>query len=183
MYLLELLFENSEYNGDGSYRIRKMRNSRSIAKWTRMPNERAGRELLWLTVVALGGKKSINGTRILVENRKNRQFPLRVAYVLARHYPLDTPSRAYSELGSGVEVDTGGRVVTLKSEDISLVPSHVPARKLAIGKRHSAYFLLGYGAGYRPGPRREDFNFTNPLHRLTRFHSLLIPDAPARLPV
>ncbi len=176
---MELLFQNSAYNGDGGYRFRKLRNSRSIDKWTRLPNDRAGRELLLLASVALGGE----GAPVQVGERENRRLSLRVAYVLARHYPVDIPIRAYPEVGGGVEVDTGGRVVPLRSRELSLVPLPVPGRKLAVGKRISAYFLLGYGGGYRPGPRGEDFNFTDPLFRLRRFHSLLMPDAPLTNPV
>jgi len=73
------------------------------------------------------------------------------------------------------------RVIALRAKDLTLVPSHVPARKLNIGKRLSAYFFLAYG-GYRTGPRGEDFHFTDPLFRRTRFHSLLIPDAPLTHP-
>jgi len=183
MYLLEILFENSTYNGDGAYRFRKIRNSRSIAKWTRLPENKAGRELLLLAAVALGGEKYINAAPVSVERRENSPLPLRIGCILARHYPLDTLSRASPELAGGVEVDAGGRVVPLGSNDLSTFQLRVPARKLAVGKRFSAYFLLGYGGGYRPKPRRQDLGFTDPLHRLTRFHSLLMSDAPLTNPV
>ena len=87
-------------------------------------------------------------------------------------------------LGSGVDVDTCGHVVSLRAKDLSvLVPSHIPARKLNIGAKSSAYLLLAYGDGYRPGPRGEGFEFTDPLFRRTRFHSLLLQDAPLTHPV
>lgn len=103
--------------------------------------------------------------------------------MLARHYPLDVLSRGITVLGSGVDVDVGGRVVPLRTRDLSLVPSHIPARKLNIGVRPSAYLLLAYGGGYRPGPRGEDFEFTDPLFRRTRFHSLLLQNEPLTHPV
>ena len=87
-------------------------------------------------------------------------------------------------LGSGVDVDAAGHVVSLRAKDLSvLVPSHIPARKLNIGAKSSAYLLLAYGGGYRPGPRGEDFEFTDPLFRRTRFHSLLLENAPLTHPV
>jgi hypothetical protein len=181
MYLLELIFENSARNGDGGFRFRKRRNSRTIAKWTPLGNDKAGRELLTLITIGLGGDKYLNAVPVSAEVVGDRHRPLRVIHVLARHYPLDIQTRAVPLLGSGVDVDAGGQVVALRSGDLSLVTSHVPAKKLNIGKRLSAYFLLAYGGGYRPGPG-EDFHFTDPLFRRTRFHSLLMPDAPLTHP-
>ena len=103
--------------------------------------------------------------------------------MLARHHPLDVQNRGVTVLGSGVDVDAGGHVVSLRTRDLPLVPSHIPARKINIGTRPSAYLLLAYGGGYRPGPRGEDFEFTDPLFRRTRFHSLLLQNAPLTNPV
>ncbi|MBT3255666.1 MAG: hypothetical protein HN366_04290, partial [Deltaproteobacteria bacterium] len=104
--------------------------------------------------------------------------------MLARHHPLDIAQSGGTMLGSGVDVDAAGHVVSLRAKDLSvLVPSHIPARKLNIGKKSSAYLLLAYGGGYRSGPRGEDFEFTDPLFRRTRFHSLLTQDAPLTHPV
>ncbi|MCD6294859.1 MAG: hypothetical protein J7M20_08070, partial [Deltaproteobacteria bacterium] len=106
-----------------------------------------------------------------------------MAHVLARHHPLDILNRGITVLGSGVDVDAGGHVVSLRTGNLSLVPSHIPSRKLNIGAKSSAYLLLAYGGGYRPGPRGEDFEFTDPLFRRTRFHSLLLQNAPLTNPV
>ena len=183
MYLLELFFENSTRNGDGHFRFQKMRNSGTISKWTPLKNDKAGREILILITVGLGGEKYLNAVPVPTEVVGEDHRPLRVAHVLARHYPLDIQTRTLPLLGSGVDVDAGGHVVALRTKDLSLVPSHVPARKLNIGKRSSAYFFLAYGKVYRPGPEKEDFHFTDPLFRRTRFHSLLMPDAPLTNPV
>ncbi|EFK12213.1 radical SAM domain protein [delta proteobacterium NaphS2] len=182
MYLLKLVFENSAHSGDGCFNFRKKRNSRTIAKWTCVGNEKAGRELLMLITIGLGGEKYLNALPVSVALLRDRHRPLRVAYVLARHYPLDIQNRSIPVLGSGVEVDAAGRIVALRAKDLSFVSSHVPVKKLNIGKQLSAYFFLAYGGGYRPGPEGEDFSFTDPLFRRTRFHSLLIPDAPLTHP-
>ena len=183
MYLLELFFENSTRNGDGHFRFQKMRNRKTICKWTPLRNDKAGREILMLITVGLGGEKYLNAVPVLTEVVEKDHRPLRVAHVLARHYPLDIQTHTPPLLGSGVDVDAGGHVVALRTKDLSLVPSHVPARKLNIGKRSSAYFFLAYSGGYRPRPEKEDFHFTDPLFRRTRFHSLLMPDAPLTNPV
>ncbi|MFO7600498.1 MAG: hypothetical protein R6X27_11930 [Candidatus Desulfacyla sp.] len=182
MYLLELIFENSAYNGDGEFRFRKRQNSRTIPKWTPLGNDKADRELLMLITLALGGEKYLNAVPVLAEMAGDRRRPLRVAHVLARHYPHDMQTRSVPVLGSGVQMDASGHVTPLRTRDLFLVPSHVPARKLNIGKRLSAHFLLAYGRKYRPGPRGEDFQFTDPLFRRTRFHSLLVSDAPLTHP-
>lgn len=182
MYLLELIFENSARNGDGGFRFRKRRNSWTIAKWTPLGSGRAGRELLTLISIGLGGEKYVHALPVSADIVGDRHRPLRVVHVLARHYPLDIQTRAIPVHGSGVDVDAQGRIVGLRSKDLSLVPSHIPAKKLTIGKKVSAYFLLAYGPGYRPGPEGEDFHFIDPLFRRTRFHSLLLPDAPLTHP-
>lgn len=182
MYLLEFFFENSTINGDGHFRFQKMRNSRTISKWTPLKNDKAGREILMLITIGLGGEKYLNAVPAPTEVVGEGHRPLRVAHVLARHYPLDIQTRTQPVLGSGVDMDAGGHVVALRTKDLSLVPSHVPARKLNIGKRSSAYFFLAYGGGYRPGSEKEDFHFTDPLFRRTRFHSLLMPDTPLTHP-
>jgi len=182
MYLLELFFENSARNGDGGFRFRKMRNSRTIAKWTCLGNDKAGRELLILITIGLGGEKYLNTLHVPREVVGEYHRPLRVVPVLTRHYPQDIQSRATPVLGIGFDMDAEGHVAALRSRDLSLVPPHVPARKLNIGKRFSGYFFLAYGSGYKPGPRGEDFHFTDPLFRRTRFHSILMPDAPLTNP-
>jgi len=182
MYLLELFFENSTHNGNGNFRFRKMPNSRTIAKWTFLRNDPAGRELLTLIAMGLGGEKYLNALPLPTEIVRDRHRLLKVAHVLARHHPLDILNRGVSVMGSGVETDAGGHVTSLRTKDLSLLPSHIPARKLNILARPSAYLLLAYGGGYRPGPPGEDFQFTDPLFRRTRFHSLLIRDAPLTNP-
>ena len=183
MYLLELFYENSAHNGNGHFRFQEMRSSQTIAKWTFLPNDPAGRELLTLIVMGLGGEKYLNALPLPTEFVGDHHQPLRVAHVLARHYPLDHQNRGVSVMGSGVDVDAEGHVTGLRTKDLSLISWIVPARKLNILARPSAYLLLAYGAGYRPGPRGEDFQFTDPLFRRTRFHSLLMHHAPLTNPV
>ena len=183
MYLLELFYENSTHNGNGHFRFQEMRNSRTIAKWTSLPNDPAGRELLRLIAMGLGGEKYLNALPLSTEFVGGHHRPLRVAHVLARHYPLDHQNKGVSVMGSGVDVDTGGHVTGLRTKDLSLISWIVPARKLNILARPSAYLLLAYGAGYRPRPRGEDFQFTDPFFRRTRFHSLLMHNAPLTNPV
>jgi hypothetical protein len=183
MYLLELFYKNSSHNGDGHFRFQKMRSSRTIGKWTLLPNNPAGRELLRLIAVGLGGERYLNALPLPTDIIADRHRPLRVLHVLARHYPLDSQNRSVTALGSGVDVDAEGNVTPLRTKDLSLISSIVPSRKLNILGRPSAYMLLAYGTGYRPGPRGEDFQFTDPLFRRTRFHSLLMQNAPLTNPV
>ncbi len=183
MYLLELFYENSTHNGNGHFRFQEMRNSRTIPKWTFLPNDPAGRELLRLIAMGLGGERYLNALPLPTEIILDHHRPLRVAHVLARHYPLDHQNRGVSVVGSGVDVDAEGHVTTLRAKDLSLVSWIVPAKKLNIPVLPSAYLLLAHGPGYKPGPRGEDFQFTDPLFRRTRFHALLMHNAPLTNPV
>jgi len=182
MYLLKLIFENSARTGDGGFDFQKRKDSRTIAKWTHLGNDERSGELLRLITIGLGGEKYLNAVPVLAEMAGDRRRPLRVAHVLARHYPHDMQTRREPVLGSGVQMDASGHVTPLRARDLFLVPSHVPARKLNIGKRLSAHFFLAYGRKYLPGPRGEDFQFTDPLFRRNRFHSLLVSDAPLTHP-
>ena len=130
MYLLELIFENSAYNGDGCFRFLKRRNSRTIAKWTTVKSNKAGRELLKLITIGLGGEKHINAVTLLSGVSKDPHRSLKVALVLARHYPQDIQTLSLPLVGTGVEVDTRGHVTALRSRDLALVPPHIPSRKL-----------------------------------------------------
>ena len=183
MYLLELLYENSTQNGNGRFYFQETRNSRTIPKWRFLPNNPAAGELLKLITLALGGENYLNALPLPREIISDRRRPLRVVHVLARHYPLDNQNRGVSVMGSGVDVDAGGRVTGLRTKDLYSISEFVPARKLNITARLSAYLLLAYGAGYTPGPRGEDFQFTDPLFRRTRFHSLLMHHAPLTNPI
>lgn len=183
MYILELFYENSKQNGNGHFYFQESRNSRTISKWCFLPNDPGSRELLKLITLALGGEKYLNALPLPAQIVSNPRQPLRVAHIVARHFPLDHKNRGKSVIGSGVDVDAEGRVTGLRTKDLYWVSDFVPAKKLTIRSRPSAYLLLGYGAGYRPGPPGEDFQFTDPLFRRTRFHALLMPDAPLTHPV
>ena len=183
MYLLELFYENSTQNGNGHFYFQETRNSRTISKWHFLPNNPAAGELLKLITLALGGEKYLNTLPLPLEIISDRRWPLRVVHVLARHYPLDYQHRGVSLMGSGVDLGAGGRVAGLRTKDLYSISDFVPARKLNITARLSAYLLLAYGPGYRPGPRGEDFQFTDPLFRRTCFHSLLMHRAPLTNPV
>ncbi|MFO7985489.1 MAG: hypothetical protein R6U38_06460 [Desulfatiglandaceae bacterium] len=182
MYLLELIFENSAYNGDGGFRFRKRKDSRTIAKWTHLGSDKAAGELLKLISIALGGDKYINAVGVPADVVGDCRQPLRVIEVVARHELLDVAPSAASVIGSGVRVDANGHVSPLRAGDLDLLPSDIPGQKLNIGKRISAYFLLAYGKEYRAGPEGEDFDFTDPLYRRSRFHSILLPGAPLTHP-
>ncbi len=181
MYLLELIFENSAHNGDGVFRFRKRKDSRTIAKWTCLGNDKAARELLTLITTALGGDRYVNAVEIPATVVRDRQRSLKVIYVLVRHEGLEMNWPSRSLFGSGVSVDAAGHVSALRAKQLRL-PPHVPGRKLNIGKRVSAYFFLAYGKGYRSGTEGEDFDFTDPLYRRNRFHSVLMPGAPLTHP-
>jgi hypothetical protein len=183
MYLLELFYENSRRNGNGHFRFQETRSTRTITKWCFLPNDPAGKELLKLIAMGLGGEKFLNALPLPTEIISDSRRPLRVVHVIARHYPLDHQNRGVSVMGSGVDVDAGGHVTGLRTKDLHLISQLVPAKKLNILSRPSAYLMLAYGGGYKPGPRGEDFQFTDPLFRSTRFHSLLMHNAPLTNPV
>jgi hypothetical protein len=183
MYLLELFCENSNQHGDDHFCFRKTRSSRGILKWCFFPNDPAGRARLKLIAIGLGGERYLNALPLPTEIIWDRRRPLRVVHMLARHHPLDYQNHGVSMVGSGVDMDASGHVTGLRTKDLYLISSIVPAKKLNIPSRPSAYLLLAYGPEYRSGKRGEDFEFTDPLFRRTRFHSLFMHRAPLTNPI
>lgn len=138
-----------------------------------------------LIAAGLGGKENLNAIPFPAGMVGDSYRPLRVARVIIRHCPYDIPKTTLPVLGSAVKVDARGIVTVLRAREASvLVPFHVPAKKVRIGKvLSSAYFFLAYGRGYEARPRGEDFDFLDVLYRRTRFQSLLRSGAPLTNPV
>lgn len=177
MYLLHIIVEGCAYNGDRRVSFLKRRDALTLPKWTYLGNDRAGRELLRLIAVALGGEKRVDPDTVHGERARGRRRTITVAYAIARHYPQDAQTEASPVLGGGVTVDAGGHVDGLRRMDLPRFLAGVPARRLHLDKGVANCLLLGYGPGQRPGREGEDFEFTDPLFRRKRYGSLLMPEA------
>ena len=180
MYLLELFVENSARNGNGHFRFQETRSSRTIPKWTFLPNNPAGRELLTLITMGLGGRKISQCTPSPDGDRRKPSSarpggPMCWPVIT----PLDHKNRGVSVMGSGVDVDANGHVTALRTKDLTLISWIVPARKLNILTQASAYLLLAYGAGVQTWAAGRGFSIHGSA--LSPHPFSLSPDAPCTL--
>jgi hypothetical protein len=182
MYLLSIYFENARKNGDGRFCFRK--DHGKIRKWTRLPAGRSNLELLQLMALACAGDRFLRQPLLgLGRLCKNSDIPLRLEFILATHHPIDGRRRVPPLLGSGIQIDQKGRVRGLTKKDCRLLPTGLTIRSPALGTGNSCYFLLAYGTELRHHDRTDDFNFTDPFFRVTRFHSLFNKEALVTDPV
>jgi hypothetical protein len=182
MHLLELHFENARENGDG--RVCLSRDDHELPKWSLLPAGLAGQERLRLVAIACGGVRLFPQlpfalTQLCLRPAKR----LQVEVLLALH-PLHASQTQNTGLwGSGVSVDERNMLRRLAREEYHFLSSLVPQHRAKTGMGDSWLFLLGYGPEPRPHDGTDDFDFTDPCFRRTRFYSLFLDEVPLTDPV
>lgn len=180
MYLLSIHFENAGKNGEGRFCVEKTHGK--IRKWTLLPSGPGQRELLQLMALACGGADFL--ARLPCKLQRFCRIPagpLHLELMIARHAPRDAKISTPPVFGSGLEIKGQAKVV--KREHCRLLPSNLPIRRHCLGNGNSKYILLGYGPVLRPHQNTDHFDFRDPFHRITRFHSLFSPLARITDPV
>ncbi len=183
MYILSLRFENAARNGDGRYEFGTRRGT--IPKWTVLPAGPAGRELLQMAALAGAGAAFLPGIPCRLPSfLKRRYYPLRIELSVANHPARAGEPPGAPRSGSGIEITGRGGVRSVPSAEFHLLPPDLPGRKLPLGTGNSAsHLLLGYGPLLQPHEGTDTYDFRDPLHRVTRFHSLFSPLAALTDPV
>ena len=175
MYLLSIDYENADRNGSGKFSFNTQRGK--ICKWTLLSSGAAGHELLQLMALASGGPGFITHLPCDLDRFSRRSgMPLRLEMLLARHSPYDGRSFPSSVFGSGIEIDDENQVKTLKKSNCQRLPSGTPIFKLPLGSGNLKFLILGYGDRWRPHENTDAFDFRDPFHRTSRFHSLFSSD-------
>jgi len=182
MYFLHIYFENSRWNGAGEVCFSK--NPHEIAKWTLISSGPSGQELLRLIATACAGTR-LSARLPFAWQRLSRKTdsPLQVEFVLALHPADEVLPREATVWGSGIRVDGKGAPNNLKKEQYRFLPPSIPARRAKTGLGHSNLFFLGYGSKLKHHDGTDDFDFSDPFFRTTRFHSLFCSQAPLTDPV
>ena len=174
MFLLNLFFENAEINRSDKFCFNK--DHGKIRKWALLPPGKASQELLRLMAVACGGADFIPHLPYKLEQLFCNPFePLRIEFILARHAPGDRKPHHLAITGSGIKVKPHGKIEPLKKKDYRYLPKKLKIWKPGIGDGNLHYFLLGYGPKLNPCSDTDNFDFTDPFHRILRFHSLFNP--------
>lgn len=182
MYLLSIHYENTKKNGTGKFAFSRQR--QRLRKWTLLPPGPAGCELLQLMALVCGGPGFV--THLPCDLRSLARIstiPFRIEGLMARHLPDDSISPGPHVFGSGIEIDNRGRSRPITKRSRSTLPSGTPLLRLAVGSGNLRFLLLGYGDRWRTRSDRDPFDFSDPFHRNSRFHSLFSPVAPITDPV
>ena len=171
MFLLNCFFKNARENGTGELRLRK--NDTEIDSWTFLPAGAAGRELLQLIAIVCGGIRVAPRLPFsLPELSRDPDRSLQIEFILALHQPYEVSPQGEALRGSGILIDGKGQVRGLSRTEYRVLPSTVTIRGAKTGLGHSSYFILGYGCEPKPHDGTDDFDFSDPYFRVTRFHSL-----------
>lgn len=182
VYLLGIHFENAYVNGTGQLWLKS--ESNEITKWTFLPSGSSSRELLRLIAATCGGTSLLPHLPFELQRLCRRpDNPLQVELVLTLHPSVETPRHAKAYWGSGIRIDEKGVVRSLSGREYRFLSNDIPSHRAKTGIGDSWFFLLGYGPVLKHHDLTDDFDFTDPFFRLTRFHSLFLKGAPLTDPV
>ena len=171
MYLLSIHYENAKKNDAGKFCFEKNRGE--IHKWTLLPSGPAGRELLQLMALACGGPGFLARLPCDLDRFcRNSVTPLHIEILLVRHSPYDGVSLTSHVFGTGIEINDGGQIKILRKNNCRMLPKNISIFKPPLGSGNLKYLILGYGSQWQPQENSDVFDFRDPFHRITRFHSL-----------
>jgi hypothetical protein len=182
MHLLQLYYDNACENGSGELCLKE--GADDLAKWTLLPDGKAGLELLRLIAVACGGSKLFPHLPFALQQLcGDSPLPLQAEIMLELHPPYETPPNVPPLWRSGFRIDRNGTLMDLRRDQHYLLPSDDRSHRMKTGMATSALFFLAYGPEYSHHDGSDDFEFTDPLFRITRFHSLFSDQARLTDPV
>ena len=174
MYLVSLFFENARRNATGTFDLPCT--GGALPKWTVLPHTDRNGELLRLIVAALGGARFVRRLPLAPGALcRDGSKPLHIEFVVAAH-PWDSGSGSCGRFGSGIVVDPSGRVAGLAKRECRLLPPNTDIRRPAYDTGNTPFLLLAYGPHIRAHDGTDDFTFSDPYFRVTRFHSLFSGD-------
>jgi hypothetical protein len=109
MYLLQIAFENARENGTGELRLGSA--AEGLPKWTTLPADPAGRELLKLAASACGGVHFAPASSFELSRLCGvRHQPLQVEAALVLHGPFDIQAEQTVLRSSGIRIDHDGAI-------------------------------------------------------------------------
>jgi hypothetical protein len=182
MYLLSIYYENAKKNDAGKFCFERKRDQ--IHKWTLLPPGPAGRELLQLMALACGGPGFLARLPSHLDRFcRDPVTPLHIEILLVRHSPYDGISLTPHVFGTGIEINDGGQIKILRKNDCRMLPTNISIFKPPLGSGNLKYLILGYGSQWQPRENSDIFDFRDPLHRITRFHSLFSSEVPITDPI
>ncbi|MCP3879455.1 MAG: hypothetical protein GY701_13865 [Sulfitobacter sp.] len=108
----------------------------------------------------------------------DRGGALRIGYSLAQHAPYDCREHGPAIAGSVLRIDYRDGALAVRNEPKdALRPQDSEGYRLRLGTGNTAQFSLAYGPDLHAREAGEDFEFSDPNFRVTRYASLFDPDA------
>jgi hypothetical protein len=183
MYLLQLHTHNACINGNNSFFIEK--SAGTIRKWTLLPSGSENKELLRLIALAsCGAPFAPHLPHDISSMFADRRLALRIGYVVARHTPQDGQNYREAIVGNVLRTNGKDGAVTIRNDSKDeLLPKHIARFRSSLGSGNSALFSLALGPELQAHEGSDDFDFTNPNFRATRYSSLFDPEALVTDPV
>jgi hypothetical protein len=181
MYLLS-------FNCKGTYQcstnhFHKEREHNKINRWVLIPNRPDNSNLLSLIAVTFSGTAFVPA---LIQNFQHlfndRQHPLYIEFLLAKHAPEDRKTYNDAITGSAIRVYSNGIINDVSKKELCYLEAEVTMEKMFQGYDNLKYFFLGYGQTLKLRIEKDPFDFSNPHHRITRFHSIFDANNPITNP-
>jgi hypothetical protein len=183
MYLTDIHFKNARRNGSGSLSF-QANGARAISKWTFLPDNNAGRELLQLTALSCAGLRFIPKLSFRFQKIcRSPDEPLEISCIIAPHPGRESRSVLPRVFGYGIQITPSIKRFEVAGRRKALVPTDVPLRRPAFGTGNSHYFVLGYGDELTAHNGTDDFDFNDRFFRIKRIQSLFRADSPLTDPV
>lgn len=182
MHLVHLYIENARYNALRELNLKQGRSY--IAKWALLPAGKEGLDLLRLFAAGCAGIRLFNRFPHALQGLcRNPDLPVQVEFVLALYPPYEFRQPGAACWGSGVQIDRAGNILALHRKASRFLDHDIPLHQPRKGIGGSWLFVLGYGPDAAAHAGTDDFDFTDPFFRITRFHSLFLKHAPLTDPV
>jgi hypothetical protein len=172
MYILQIYTHNARKNSGNALLIEQA--TGTIRKWTLLPSGSESKELLRLiALAACGAPFAPRLLRNVSSMFADQRLTLRIGYVIARHTPQDSRDNPQPIVGNVMCVDSNDGAIGIRNDSNDrLLPEQIARFRSPLGSGNSALFSLAFGSELHAHDGTDDFEFTSPNFRVTRYSSL-----------
>ena len=172
MYLLELYSDDAVHPEARRFQVERV--DERLRKWTLLPAGAGSSELLRLAALACCGRPFVQRLAADSGDLAGRHGSgLRISCVLARHVPFDVRRQCTGLAAGGLRIlPTAAGPAAHPNLDAIAAPEDIPRLRLAVGSGLRALFSLALGPRLEAHCGSDDFHFSDPGFRATRYASL-----------
>ncbi len=171
MYVMSLACENARLSG--TFQFSTLRCSNYIGKWNFLDGTEENRELLRLLVISCNSPRFWTSLPFPFDTLRGAgKGPLRVCHLRTLHDQTDIRGEPIRNVISGVWLDARGNLRSLSRAWAETFFEGAVLRNPAPKSVLRRDFLLAYGDDFSAHNGNDGFDFSDPLFRSRRFHSL-----------